>query len=139
MGEWIQVILEHINSMGYRFDWKELILGLATPLFIGALFVEMYFLRDRPEIFKLKEIISIKAINVPNQSFMIPICKYRLFLPRIRLILRSQKTPQGQPDLSAGSVVLVPGAGPPPPRAVQRKGRRLRRFRRRDSGQRPAV
>ncbi len=54
----VEFALAHIDALGYRFDWKELILGLATPIFISALLVEMYVLRHRPEIFKLKEILS---------------------------------------------------------------------------------
>ena len=58
INEIFQLAWSHIEAMGYRFDWKELILGLATPIFISALLLEMYVLRTRPELFRLNEILT---------------------------------------------------------------------------------
>ena len=68
MNEIFDLVLNHINSLGYRFDWKELILGLATPLFFGALALEMFVLRKRPEIFKFKEILCNFGLGFAYQG-----------------------------------------------------------------------
>ncbi len=66
--QYVEAVVAHIDSMGYRFDWKELILGLATPLFFGALAIEMYVLRSRSGIFKLKEILCNFGLGFAYQG-----------------------------------------------------------------------
>ena len=68
MNEYLDLALTHIDSLGYRFDWKELLLGLATPLFFGALGLEMFVLRKRFEIFKFKEILSNFGLGFAYQG-----------------------------------------------------------------------
>lgn len=61
-------ILVEINSLGYRLDWKELILGLAAPIFIAALFLEMYVLRKRLHIFPIKEVMTNFGLGFSYQG-----------------------------------------------------------------------
>jgi sterol desaturase/sphingolipid hydroxylase (fatty acid hydroxylase superfamily) len=68
MHEYLDFALNYIFEMGYRFDWKELILGLATPIFITALFLEMYVLRERKDIFKLKEVLCNFGLGFSYQA-----------------------------------------------------------------------
>ncbi len=64
----MNAVFNHTDQMGYRFDWKELILGLATPLFLAAFFIEMYALRARPHIFKLKETLCNFGLGFSYQG-----------------------------------------------------------------------
>lgn len=68
MNEYFDLAISTIEGLGYRFDWKELILGLATPIFLGALLLEMYVLRERREIFKLKEILCNFGLGFSYQA-----------------------------------------------------------------------
>jgi sterol desaturase/sphingolipid hydroxylase (fatty acid hydroxylase superfamily) len=68
MNEVLNLALTHIDEMGYRFDWKELILGLGTPLFILALLVEMRVLKDRPELFNFKIILTNFTLGFTYQT-----------------------------------------------------------------------
>ncbi len=68
MNEVLNIVLSHINEMGYRFDWKELILGLGTPIFILALLIEMRILKDRPEVFDFKVILTNFGLGFSYQA-----------------------------------------------------------------------
>ncbi len=68
MNELLNLLLAHIDEMGYRFDWKELILGLGTPIFILALLIEMRVLKDRPEIFNFKIILTNFTLGFSYQT-----------------------------------------------------------------------